>query len=41
MEGAARSGYAAAAAALGVAREQVVIRPLRAGAVARTLGLRG
>lgn len=41
MEGAARSGYAAAAAALGVSREQIVIRPLRAGAVARTLGLRG
>lgn len=40
MEGATRSGYAAAAAALGVERDEIVVRPACAGALARALGLR-
>lgn len=40
MEGAAKSGYAAAAAALEVRAEQIVVRPMKAGRLARVLGLR-
>lgn len=41
MEGAARSGYAAAAAVLGMPREEVVVRSLPIAALSGLLGLRG
>lgn len=41
MEGAARSGYAAAAAVLGATPEQALIPPLRIAPVARWMGLMG
>ncbi len=40
MEGAARSGYAAAAAVLGKRREEVVVRSLKVAVMSRLLGLR-
>lgn len=39
MEGATRSGYAAAAAVLGKPAQEVVVRPLRVGRLASALGL--
>ena len=41
MEGAARSGYAAAAAVLGRPREEVVVRSLKVAVLSRMLGLKG
>lgn len=40
MEGAARSGYAAAAAVLGMPRTEVVVKSLPIAVLSRLLGLR-